>query len=194
MSSLVRAFLASLLLAGGAGAAADSPDCDRERIAAHVRLEFEIYGPLSAEVEYFGFIFHDGERYRSAVVRSRKCHEGNCLIQVDAAGAMIPKGARVFGEWHTHPHDGAPQLSEHDVRGAYRNRHLRCYLAFYSNPDGEIFAWSPAQSSVPTAMASRSSIGTYGDGSAILSTYCEGVHAGQRDRRLVARSASPQGV
>ncbi|HUQ11275.1 MAG TPA: hypothetical protein VM146_13255 [Steroidobacteraceae bacterium] len=165
MSFHLRALLASLLLACCAGAtAADFPClCDRDEIAAHARLEFEIYGPLSVKVEYFGFIFHDGERLRSAVVRSRRCTPSDCVIQVDEAGKRIPKGVRVLGEWHTHPHDGAPQLSEHDVRGAYRNRNVRCYTAFYSNPDGEIFAWNPAETSVPTAMATRERVGWYGE-------------------------------
>ncbi|HUQ09638.1 MAG TPA: hypothetical protein VM146_04930 [Steroidobacteraceae bacterium] len=174
MSSWFRALLASLLLAVCSGAPAAEPlqACDREKIAAHARLEFEIYGPLSAEVEYFGFIFYDGERFRSAVVRSRKCHGGNCVVHVDEAGKRIPRGARVLGEWHTHPHDGAPQLSEHDVRGAHRNHHVRCYIAFYSNPDGEIFAWSPAETSVPTAMFSRASVGIYGNEIASLLRIC----------------------
>jgi len=166
MSFLLRALLASLLLACCAGATAADADCecDRDEIAAYARLEFEIYGPLSMNVEYFGFIFHDGARLGSAVIRSRRCESGECLIHVDEAGRMIPKGAKVLGEWHTHPHDGAPQLSHHDVRGAFRNRHVRCYTAFYSNPGGEIFAWNPAETSVPTAMASREHVGGYSSG------------------------------
>jgi hypothetical protein len=175
MSLLLRALLASLLLADcmRAAAADDSAECDRPKISAHVRLQFEIYGPLSENVEYFGFVFHDGIRLQSAVVQSRRCGADDCLIHVDEAGRKIPKGARVIGEWHTHPHVGAPQLSVHDVRGAYRTRRVRCYSAFYSNPDGEIFEWSPGQTSVPTAMASRLPVGTYGDGIAILSTFCQ---------------------
>lgn len=164
--SLLRALLASPLLACGAIAlAADAAcTCDRDEIVAQARLEFEIYGPLSVGYEYFGFIYHDGERLRSAVVRSRRCKAGNCVIEVDEAGRKIPRGAVVLGEWHTHPHDGAAQLSPHDVRGAYRNRHVRCYTAFYSRPDGAIYAWNPAQMSVPTAMASREHLGSYGGG------------------------------
>jgi hypothetical protein len=83
---------------------------------------------------------------------------------VEEAGSRIPSGAKVLGEWHTHPHGGAPQLSHHDERGAHRNRHVRCYTAFYSNPGGQIFAWNPAETSVPTAMASRERVGRYGTG------------------------------
>jgi hypothetical protein len=160
----LRALLASLMLACCAGATAADCSCElvRDEIAAHARLQFEIYGPKSVHVEYFGFIFHDGARLRSAVVRSRRCKSGDCVIEVDDAGSEIPAGARVLGEWHTHPHDGAPQLSELDVRGAYRNRNALCYTAFYSNPGGEIFAWNPAANSVPAAMATRQHVGAYG--------------------------------
>lgn len=171
----VRALLASLLLlacCAGATAADSFDSCDHEKMAAHARVEFEIYGPLSVGVEYFGFIFDDGERLRSAVVRSRRCYDGNCVVNVAAAGGQIPKRAKVLGEWHTHPHNGAPQLSEYDVRGAHRNRKVRCYTAYYSNPDGEIFAWNPAKASVPTAMASRASIGIYGNELFDLLTIC----------------------
>jgi hypothetical protein len=166
MMSLARAFLASLLLAGGGSShAADvSPVCEHEQITAHARTAFAIYGPLSGENEYFGFIFRYRGRIHSAVTRSSRCGADECVIHVDKAGKLIPDGARVLGEWHTHPHNGGTQLSEHDVRGAYRNRHVRCYTAFYSNPDGEIYAWNPSKTSVPTAMASRKRIGNYGGG------------------------------
>ena len=160
-----RVLLASLLLAGGGNAlAADGPDCEREKVAAHVRLAFAIYGPLSGEMEYFGFIFSHGGKIHSAITRSSKCRSDECVVRVDRAGDLIPKGARVLGEWHTHPHDGGSQLSEHDVRGAYRNRRVRCYSAFYSDPDGDIYSWNAGQTSGPTAMATRTHIGNYGEG------------------------------
>jgi hypothetical protein len=182
VSFLVRACLASLLFAccAGATAADSSVDCEHEKIAAFARLEFEIYGPFSTDVEYFGFIFRDGERFRSAVVRSRRCGIDTCVIHVDEAGKTIPKGAMVLGEWHTHPRDGAPQLSEYDVRGAYRNRHVRCYSAFYSNPKGEIFEWNPARTSVTTAMASRARVGKYGNGLLDLARLCQWAPGEQR--------------
>jgi hypothetical protein len=161
---LCRFLFASLMLACCARTTAADlrADCDRDQIAAHARLEFEIYGPLSVDAEYFGFIFYDGARLQSAVVRSRRCASRECVIHVDEAGRMIPVGARVLGEWHTHPHGGSPELSRNDVRGAYRNRHVSCYTAFYSDPFGGIFAWDPARPSVRTAMATRQLVGEYG--------------------------------
>jgi hypothetical protein len=34
-------------------------------------------------------------------------------------------------------------------------------LAFYSTPEGEIYAWNPNRVSVPIAMASRTPVGNY---------------------------------
>ena len=70
----------------------------------------------------------------------------------------------MLGEWHTHPQfEGSPRLSPQDVRGANHNLHIRCYFAFYSTPNGDIYAWSPAATSVPGAMASRLRLGNYND-------------------------------
>jgi hypothetical protein len=167
MVSLARAFLASLLLAAGGNSLAAEPasDCDHEQILAHARTAFAIYGPLSEKTEYFGFIFRYRGKIHSAVTHGFKCRSDECVVRVDKAARLIPAGARILGEWHTHPHNGANQLAEHDVRGAYQNRKVRCYTAFYSNPAGDIYAWSASQTSVPTAMASRKRIGNYVDGS-----------------------------
>ena len=68
----------------------------------------------------------------------------------------------MLGEWHSHPQSSkAGLLSADDVRGARNNRHIRCYAAYYSQPDGDIYAWNPFQTSVPTAMFSRAFIGNY---------------------------------
>jgi hypothetical protein len=130
-------------------------------VFAHVQGQFAQYGPLSIEHEYFGFIYRFNEHIDSAVTRSSKCLRGNCFTDTAQALSLIPRGSRVLGEWHTHPRDGSVQLSAEDVRGARHNRHIRCYVPFYSGPDGRIFSWEPASTSVPVAMASRLAIGSY---------------------------------
>lgn len=137
-------------------------ECARAEVDAHVVQQFQIYGPLSAVHEYFGFIYrHDGV-IASAVVRSNECVRADrCTLDTARAASLIPPGARVLGEWHTHPHGGSTVLSQEDVRGAYNNRHIRCYAAYYAKPDGEILAWDPHETSVPTAMDSVTSIGNY---------------------------------
>lgn len=138
-------------------------DCLRKEVEAHVRQQFALYGPQSANHEYFGFIYlHDGV-IGSAVVRSRSCPTAKCVVDSAEALRSIPKPAQVLGEWHTHPHGGSASLSRHDVRGAYSNRHISCYFAFYSTPAGEIYAWNPRQISVPVAMGSRAPLGNYKD-------------------------------
>ena len=83
------------------------------------------------------------------------------MVDVAVAAQRIPKGARVLGEWHTHPRGGSRLLSTLDVRGAYQNRNLACYAAYFSRPDGEILAWNPRENSVRTAMASLVRVGNY---------------------------------
>jgi hypothetical protein len=139
-----------------------SSPCPYEEVEAHVLREFAIYGPQSDRREYFGFVYQREGLIDSAVARSSECRNPElCVVNVGAAATRIPGGATVLGEWHTHPHDGARSLSEPDVRGAYNNRHIRCYRAYYSNPFGEIYAWSPQGTSVPTAMNSRVYLGNY---------------------------------
>ena len=70
----------------------------------------------------------------------------------------------MLGEWHTHPLvDGSRNLSVQDVRGAFHNRHIRCYTAFYSAPNGDIYRWDVSQTSVPTAMNTREYLGNHHD-------------------------------
>jgi hypothetical protein len=130
----------------------------------HVQRQFAYYGPLSIDHEYFGFIYRQNGVIDSAVIRSGRCAAGNCVV--DAAGALeqVPRGSKVLGEWHTHPHDGSTRLSPEDVRGAYRNRQIRCYVPFYSGSNGKVYSWDPASTSVPVAMASRVALGSYADG------------------------------
>jgi len=141
-----------------------SPACGNPQLDDHVRREFEVYGPQSGNHEYFGFIYELQGSFGSAVVRGHDCRDPErCVVDPAGAVAQIPKGANVVGEWHTHPHIGAPGLSSLDVRAAHHNRHLNCYTPYYSNPSGDIYAWNPALDSVPTAMSSRMLIGTYGE-------------------------------
>jgi len=137
--------------------------CPQDIVDAHVREQFAVYGPLSRDREYFGFIFAFEGAIGSAVIQGRTCFKSDsCSIDTAKAAPLIPKGAKVLGEWHTHPQSiKALGLSPDDVRGARNNRHIRCYAAYYSQPDGDIYAWNPFQSSVPTAMFSRVLIGSY---------------------------------
>jgi hypothetical protein len=149
----------------------DAPDyrstaaanCPQDGVDSHVREQFALYGPRSVDHEYFGIIFVlDGE-LKSAVVRGGRCGKSeSCSVDTAKAAPLIPRGAKVLGEWHTHPHlSKARLLSADDVRGARNNRHIRCYAAYYSQPDGDIYAWNPFQTSVPTAMKSIVLIGNY---------------------------------
>lgn len=164
MNVVRRGSVAIALLAISFCSSAESwvSECLQHQVEAHVREQFAIYGPQSAGHEYFGFIYrHDGV-IASAVTRSRPCgSSGHCVVDSSEAIRSIPRSAKVLGEWHTHPHDGSPSLSREDVRGAYSNRHISCYLAFYSTPEGDIYAWSPSRISVPIAMASRTQVGNY---------------------------------
>lgn len=139
-----------------------TPDCWRDEITAHVLLQLETYGPQSSEHEYFGFIYRLHGSIESAVIRSSKCPaSGDCTLDTRHAAQRIPAHAKVLGEWHTHTRNGSRALSELDVRGAYNNRSISCYTAFFANPAGRIYTWDPRQTSVPTAMHSLRLLGDY---------------------------------
>jgi len=161
MNAAYHIATAATLLGGLTLPAAATDDCPREEVAEHVRQQYDLYGPLSDGREYFGFIYRLDGAIRSAVTRSGRCTRGNCLTDTAGAAALIPRGAKILGEWHSHPHDGSAALSAEDVRGAKNNAHIRCYSAYYSKPDGEILSWEPGSTSVPVAMASRVSIGHF---------------------------------
>ena len=166
MNALIRL---SLILTVAACAACThpnyfSPACTNPGLDDHVRQEFAVYGPQSGNREYFAFIYEQQGSFGSAVVRGKECRGSEqCTVDPRGAVALIPKGASVVGEWHTHPRIGSPSLSSLDVRAAHHNRHLSCYTPYYSNPVGDIYAWNPELDSVPTAMYSRVLIGTYGE-------------------------------
>ncbi len=164
-------FLALFALLMGAHAARSGEDatsttksgCDLPGVLEHILGQFRHYGPRSDDHEYFGFIYRlDGE-IASAVTRGTRCNgtEG-CVTNTRFAAQRVPKGSKVLGEWHTHPLAGSRQLTLEDVRGANNNAGIRCYVAYYSAPDGEIYAWDPRSTSVPAAMSTRSLVGQYG--------------------------------
>lgn len=138
-------------------------ECPQDAVDAHVREQIAWYGPRSKDREHFGFIFVINGEIRSAVIRGHRCAGSDaCSVDTADAAPLIPSGAKVLGEWHTHPQSSkASQLSADDVRGARNNRHIRCYSAYYSQPDGDVYAWNPSQTSVPTAMSSVVLIGNY---------------------------------
>jgi hypothetical protein len=156
-------------LTTGAVWSGDSPPtsqttCTRESLLEHVAGQFRLYGPQSIRNEYFGFIYRDAGILKSAVVKSGECRADQCTVDSAGAARQIPKGAKVLGEWHTHPRQtGSRGLSMVDVRGALNNSGIRCYAAFYGAPDGRIYEWKPTSTSVPTAMASRVLIGNYAE-------------------------------
>jgi hypothetical protein len=151
--------LCSVLVRGGE----PSQGCDREAVITHVREQFRIYGPRSRKHEYFGFIFRVDGELGSAIVRSSVCRgPDDCMIDTKQAAERIPAGAKVLGEWHTHPHNlGVGRLSIEDVRGAEHNAPIRCYTPFYAASNGRYYTWDPRSSSVPVAMARRTELGNY---------------------------------
>lgn len=138
-------------------------DCDPDGVLAHVRGQFSIYGPRSDRFEYFGFIYRLDGVIASAMVKGNVCRgHDDCMVDARPAARLIPKGAKVLGEWHTHPHFlKASRLSNEDVRGARANSHIRCYTAYYAGSNGEFFSWRPTSTSVPEAMGTRIELGNY---------------------------------
>jgi hypothetical protein len=163
MNAVTRWALAAALMVTTlcSNAQSEESDCMRKEVEAHVRQQFALYGPQSKHQEYFGFIYLYNGVIGSAVTHSRPCPTDKCVVDSTKAMQLIPRPATVLGEWHTHPHGGSAALSKHDVRGAYSNRHISCYFAFYSTPAGEIYGWDPRRISVPIAMASRAPLGNY---------------------------------
>ncbi len=137
--------------------------CFEDEVLFHVRAQFALYGPRSSQYEYFGFIYRKDGRVDSAVTRGSSCRDQTeCVVNTGFARARIPKGAKVLGEWHTHPNfHESDALSMEDVRGAQANRHIRCYTAFYSSHDGDTYRWNLDAPTVAAAMASRTRIGNY---------------------------------
>lgn len=152
--------LAGAVLYCDAGGA--EPEVTREQVDAHVREQFRQFGPQSKQHEYFGYVYSLDGSLTSAVVRGRKCDNArSCGLNTAGAAKLIPGGARVLAEWHTHPHRSSARLSKEDVGGAHANRHIPGYTPYYSTPDGKIYAWDPRQEWVPGAMSSLVLIGNY---------------------------------
>src|ERR1044072_6020674 len=146
-----------------AAAEAGSQPCFEEEVTQHVREQFATYGPRSSQYEYFGFIYRKDGRVESAVTHDAPCRgQMECVVNTVFALRRIPKGAKVLGEWHTHPHfHEADGLSMEDVRGARANRHVRCYTAFYRSYHVDIYWWKLDAHPVADAMASRARLGNY---------------------------------
>lgn len=164
MDRLNRFLLWTLLAGAGLFAHADEalPPSAREQVDAHVREQFQVFGPLSEQHEFFGYVYWLDGVLESAVIRSRKCWSPRvCGLDTAEAARLIPGQARVLAEWHTHPHDGSSQLSSDDVTGAYINRRIPGYTPYFSMPNGEIYAWDPRQARVSAAMASARLLGSY---------------------------------
>src|SRR5688572_2856270 len=162
-----RVFIAAWILLSASlsteSGEASSPPCFEDEVTQHVREQFSIYGPRSSQYEYFGFIYRKDDRVDSAVTHDVGCRgRMECVVNTVFALRRIPKGAKVLGEWHTHPHfHEADALSMDDVRGAQANRHIRCYTAFYSSHDGDFYRWNLDALTVAAAMASRMRLGNY---------------------------------
>jgi len=181
--------LAGALLRCSGGEAASA--VTRGQIDAHVVAQFQVYGPLSKQHEYFGYVYlHEGV-IASAVVRSPRCSSlRTCGLDTAGAARLIPSRARVLAEWHTHPHDGSSQLSKEDVDGAHANRHIAGYTPYYSTPGGEIYAWDPRYDWIHDAMASIVLVGNYRKPSAISGAETRDPTPHARAARRVSRNES----
>jgi hypothetical protein len=154
--------LLSASFSTGAGEAG-SPPCFEDQVIQHVREQFAIYGPRSSQFEFFGFIYLKDGRVESAVTRGVVCRDrSECVVNTVFALRRVPRGAKVLGEWHTHPDfHQSDTLTTEDVLGAQANRHVRCYNAFYSNSNGDFYRWDIEAPNVAAAMASRTRLGNY---------------------------------
>jgi hypothetical protein len=164
MNILLRSMAILALFSATVQCGADEPpDCLLRQVESHVMDQFRLFGPLSGEREYFGFIFLKDGKIASATARGGTCQwREPCEVSTRRAAAKIPAGARVLGEWHTHPRTaGSRDVSLSDVRGANANRHLPCYHAFFSTPGGDILSWNPNESDTEAAMASAVRLGSY---------------------------------
>jgi len=155
-----------------------SSECFAAEVETHVLEQFRIHGPLSRNREYFGFVYRlDGE-IGSAITRGAVCRlPASCEVNTRRAAEKIPTGAKVLGEWHTHPHEsGSLQISDADVRGANDNRRIRCYRAFYSTADGDVLSWDPNAGKVSIAMSTAVRLGNYRRSRAEWAKYARNEH------------------
>jgi hypothetical protein len=193
MERLKRFVISTLLAGAGIFANADEtgPASLREQVDAHVRAQFRVFGPLSEQREFFGYVYWRDGVLASAVIRGRRCSSLRaCGLDTAEAARLIPARARILAEWHTHPHDGSGQLSTEDVSGAYLNRRIPGYTPYYSMPNGDIYAWDPRQDCVRDAMASKMLIGNYRGRPSPGGAETPGPTRHVRGARRVFRSAS----
>ena len=164
-TSLVAPFSLVMAMISLGCSAGESSECFTEEVEAHVLEQFHIYGPKSKKREHFGFVYRVDGIIASAVTSGIVCRWTEpCEVDNSSAALKIPKGAKILGEWHTHPHsNGSSLLSEADVRGANANRHIRCYRAFFSTPEGDVFSWDPNMRIATVAMESMTRLGNYRD-------------------------------
>lgn len=188
--------LMSMVQVARAAEDANSAGCFGEEVRLHVREQFAKYGPRSAEREHFGFIYRIDGSVRSAVTHGDECRgQLECVVNPGFARRLIPAGSRVLGEWHTHPHFATSRLSAEDVRGAHANRHIRCYTAIYSAPDGTIYRWDVDATTVADAMASRTRVGNYRDTAAdLLASVQDTANAAASTSGEIGSISSPRGV
>ncbi len=164
MKYLRRASWSLLLgIIASACRAEESQECFTAEVEAHVLEQFRIHGPLSRKREHFGFVYRVDRTIGSATTRGIVCRWTEpCEVNTRRAAEKIPAGAKVLGEWHTHPHEsGSRSLSDADLRGANGNRHIRCYRAFFSTSNGEVLSWDPNVVVVSIAMSNAVRLGNY---------------------------------
>ena len=162
-ASLFAPFSVVMVMISLGCSAEESTECFSAEVEAHVVEQFRIYGPKSKNREYFGFVYRVDGIIASAVTRGIVCRWNEpCEVENRSAAVKIPQGAKVLGEWHTHPHsNGSSVLSGADVRGANANRHIRCYRAYFSTPEGDVFSWDPTTRIATVAMESLTRLGNY---------------------------------
>ncbi len=137
-------------------------------IDGHAVSQMRVFGPQSKSNEFFGFIHGKDGKLDSSTVKGGQCRDGagTCTMseaKLNEAKAGIPSGSKVFGEWHTHNHKGSPALSEADANGAYANRNIKFYSAYYADPNGNMYRWDANKRNAVRAGASKIYLGNYNE-------------------------------
>jgi RHS repeat-associated protein len=137
-------------------------------IDGHAVSQMREFGPQSKSNEFFGYIYGKDGKLESSWKQGSKCRDGAgvCTMseaKLNEAKAGIPSGAKVYGEWHTHNHGGSPALSEADANGAYANRNIKFYSAYYADSNGNMYRWDPTKRNAIRANASKVYLGNYNE-------------------------------